>query len=846
MVRLSKKNISLRILLVLTLASTILFPATAWADPENESTESTSLNAQVSAPDEVLTPAPQAETLASEIESVSITPLATPASDFIYSTINGKYGNGVYITGYKGTSKEVVVPKQINGVDVVSIEIVDYALTKLDVSACTALKELDCSNNKLTSLNVSNCKVLEVLRCRVNDLTTLNVSSCSSLRWLVCEENKLTSLNVSGCATLSELDASDNQLSSLDLTTCVALRLLDCTNNKLASLNVSKNVALTDLMLQTNKLTALDVSNNKALNMISCGENLLTTFDVTKNAALTVLYCDSNKLTTLDVSKNTALNTLYCDHNYIANTSALEAWLAKSAIFGKVLPQYATITTATLAEGKVGTAYSQTLAATGTAPITWKVSAGSLPAGLTLNTSTGVISGTPTTVATTTFTVQATNAAGSVTKQLSIKVAAAAATKPAITTATLADATVKIAYSQTLAATGTTPITWKVSAGSLPAGLTLNASTGVISGTPTATGSSTFTVEVTNSAGSVTKQFTLKVVAGSLSVTYSTHVQNVGWQTFVNTGSVAGTSNRGLRLEGLKVNVVNTTGFAGTIEYSTHVQNQGWQKAASVSTTGTSATEAKGTLSGTEGPGLRLEAMTMKLTGTLANQYDIYYRVHAQNVGWMGWAKNGEQAGTAGFGLRLEAIQVVLVAKGAAAPANTYQGVTSASGVPRLLDVGAASQSLSFDAKMHIQNVGDKTFTNANGKTVLGTTGEGLRVESMTLKLKSPPYSGSIQYETHIQNIGWQQGAVKDGAVSGTSGLSYRLEALKVNLTGTLANNYDVYYRTHIQNFGWTGWAKNGQSCGSAGYGYRMESMQIVIVPKGVAPGFNSGYFYQK
>ena len=62
-----------------------------------------------------------------------------------------------------------------------------------------------------------------------------------------------------------------------------------------------------------------------------------------------------------------------------------------------------------------------------------------------------------------------------------------------------------------------------------------------------------------------------------------------------------------------------------------------------------------------------------------------------------------------------------------------------------------------------------------------------------------------------------------------------------------METSYDVYYRTHIQSFGWTGWAKNGQDCGSAGYGYRMEAMQIVIVEKGgVAPGLNSGFFFQK
>ena len=80
-----------------------------------------------------------------------------------------------------------------------------------------------------------------------------------------------------------------------------------------------------------------------------------------------------------------------------------------------------TITTVSLPNGTEGTSYSQTLTATGTAPITWSVTSGSLPAGLTLNNG-GMITGTPTTVATSTFTVTATNAYGSDSRELSIKI----------------------------------------------------------------------------------------------------------------------------------------------------------------------------------------------------------------------------------------------------------------------------------------------------------------------------------------------------------------------------------------------------------------------------------------
>ncbi|MFA7249106.1 MAG: Ig domain-containing protein [Dehalococcoidia bacterium] len=179
-------------------------------------------------------------------------------------------------------------------------------------------------------------------------------------------------------------------------------------------------------------------------------------------------------------------------------------------------------TTMPLANGQVGIAYSQTLTATGgTMPYTWSVIAGGLPAGLSLNTSTGVISGMPTTIGTMSFTVQvADSAAHTDTQALSITVNAAGTL--AVTTASLTAGQVRVAYSRTLAATGgTMPYTWSVIAGGLPAGLSLNTSTGVISGTPTTAGPSAFTVQVADSAAHTTTQALSIMVnaAGTLTIT---------------------------------------------------------------------------------------------------------------------------------------------------------------------------------------------------------------------------------------------------------------------------------------------------------------------------------------
>lgn len=78
-------------------------------------------------------------------------------------------------------------------------------------------------------------------------------------------------------------------------------------------------------------------------------------------------------------------------------------------------------------------------------------------------------------------------------------------------------------------------------------------------------------------------------------------------------------------------------------------------------------------MSGTSGEAKRLEAIEIRLTGQMAEHFDIYYRVHAQSFGWLAWAKNGEQSGTAGYAKRLEGIEIVLVEKGQQPPARDNQ-----------------------------------------------------------------------------------------------------------------------------------------------------------------------------
>ena len=179
-----------------------------------------------------------------------------------------------------------------------------------------------------------------------------------------------------------------------------------------------------------------------------------------------------------------------------------------------------TILPGSLPQGQVGVPYTATLvAAPVTPPCTWTITSGSLPPGLTLDVATGTISGTPTTAGTYTFFATVTDSIGTSPQQgFFITV-----TSPPITflTTSLPHATEGSTYSEVVNVTGgASPYTWTIASGTLPSGLTLAATSGIISGKPDkdTAGTHNFTVKVTDSSApplSGQQSFSLIVQKGS-------------------------------------------------------------------------------------------------------------------------------------------------------------------------------------------------------------------------------------------------------------------------------------------------------------------------------------------
>ena len=306
------------------------------------------------------------------------------------------------------------------------------------------------------------------------------------------------------------------------------------------------------------------------------------------------------------------------------------------------------------------------------------------------------------------------------------------------------------------------------------------------------------------------------------SVSYQTHVQDIGWQAPVSNGMTAGTTGRAKRVEALKINLLSQDGSPlgnDSISVQSHISGIGWE----------SQPVVNGQTSGTVGQSRAIEAIKLSLLGGLSDSYDIWYRVHSANVGWLGWASNGEPAGTRGYAYQIEAIQIKVLPKNAQdAPARG----------DAFRDHSQEPPTVSY--RSHVSNVGWMGAV-ADGKTS-GVIDSRNAIEALSLGVNWHGHGGSISSRAHVSGIGWQDWS--SGTV-GTTGQSRSVESVQFKLNDEISATYDIWYRVYASKLGgWLGWTSNGSPAGSVGKGAAIQGIQVMLVEKGCsAPGDTANHF---
>ncbi len=652
------------------------------------------------------------------------------------------------------------------------------------------LTSLDCGDNNIQDMDITNNKQLLYLDCDRNDLKDLDLSNNTKLLELDCGYNYLKKLDVSANISIKIISCNDNNINELNVDNNEELVSLNCgsdlkNRNTISKLSLDNNPMLRMLNINNNNFTTIDLSNNTKLEKLLCSRNELSVLDLCNNKLIKNLWCNDNKISELKLDGCDNVTSLYCYNNQIRllNLDNKEKLIYLNCMDNPFLcldiPDSVNEFNYNLDNEQIYSTKAVELSSeTGTMNVS------SIP-GFDKN---KIIS---------------------------------------ISGAKIIDDTIYF-YSNDV------EYEYKV-------------------------GKNFTDIFKVKYLGKVVDEKEYPLV----NTYYRTHIQTFGWEgkegqvnTWKKNGEMSGTSGKAKRLEGIEIEVASAEAGKNVdlgIQYTTHCQSYGWLP-----------WSAAGEMSGTSGEAKRIEAIMIQLTGADKDKYDVYYRVHAQSYGWLGWAKNGAPSGTAGYGKRLEGIQIVVVKKGESFD-EKMGGITSKRTEAYVAKSGsspvlgqAATDALKpiikgADApyvmyKTHVQTFGWQKWVY-NG-AMSGTSGKAKRLEGINIKLSNAPYEGDIVYTTHVQKYGWKDGKPnadkstwkKNGEMSGTNGEAKRLEAICIDLTGEMAEHYDVYYRVHAQTFGWLGWAKNGEESGTAGYAKRLEGIQIVLVPKGgVAPANDYG-----
>ena len=257
---------------------------------------------------------------------------------------------------------------------------------------------------------------------------------------------------------------------------------------------------------------------------------------------------------------------------------------------------------------------------------------------------------------------------------------------------------------------------------------------------------------------------------------------------------------RGIQTLNVSLKMLDTS-VTGSLQYRVFVSKKGWQE----------WTESGHITGMTTMPEI-ITGVQMKLTGTLAENYSIWYSAYTDlHKGLQGWVSDGAVAGSHFEGRRIEELKIMLVKR----------------------DRNLGFSAISY--RSYMEKYGWERRWKESG-AVSGLAGKGKRLEGIELSLTGTGYQGSIRYRTLISGTNGWQNWVSDGQFSGHT--NKKLEGIEIQLTGEVADHYDIYYRTYLNGLGWFAWAKNGDPSGARAIGRHIEAIQITLVSKnGNPPG---------
>ena len=326
--------------------------------------------------------------------------------------------------------------------------------------------------------------------------------------------------------------------------------------------------------------------------------------------------------------------------------------------------------------------------------------------------------------------------------------------------------------------------------------------------------------------------------AATMSVNYRVHRESSGWVTkWSKNGKVSGEAGKGKQIDEIEMTLSGSQ-YKGGITYRSNVQDKDWEDNWS----------SNGETSGTSGK--RIEAVAIKLTGKVADNYDVYYRVYVPEFGWLDWAKNGETSGTTGLSYRLEAIQVVLVKKNGSAPGNVGE-------IKSAVDISVITPGTPILPGRGVFKMPESAKVSYAVKTADGWS----EIVSDGVKLDvSKPITGiavgvQVPGDDNYFYLSADMPDFNDPVTDSTDSYDAKYKLQIVNARKSIENlqmylynwsysyqiRYEIFYRVKTSKYGWMAWTGNGEPCGTDEIGNTISAIQIVVLPSGQTPAANLG-----